>query len=215
MNITVVKAGKVLYHMFCWSWTTTGTMTGTRLGRTTVELNWNSDGYQTLEETLARIENPKMVPGALMLRDVLEDDMTFENATEYLMTILRGGPAYIILSGPNRIGHILTLQFNNSDNVKETLSDASNVTFMVQTNFDRWKPDPWYDPRRTAAEDALAMVGREVSGEKLGVWMALSTYPVHNMETIFSVLMTVEQAPWGYIRRGMYPINGHRIVPPP
>merc|ERR1719218_92430 len=85
-----------------------------------------------LSHIVARIKDPSMVPVALLFREIQEKQMTFDQATDYLMNVTLGAPAYIIMSGPGRVGHVLTLEFNKTDNVKETLTDASPVPYMVQ-----------------------------------------------------------------------------------
>jgi N-acylethanolamine-hydrolysing acid amidase len=205
LNITVTRGGAPLYHIFDWTWITTGTYTASRKGGVTLEENWNNDGSQSLEQILTRVQQPDFTPVAFLFRNVQESLMSFDAAATYLLNATLASPAYIIMSGPGRVGHVLTLMFNKSGNVKETIDDTSAVSYMVQTNYDRWKPDPPTDPRRTVAQDALAMVGRHRSGTELGVWMALGTYPVHNPHTMFSVLMSVDQIPEGYVRRAMIP----------
>ena len=108
------------------------------------------------------------------------------------------------MTGTHRRGAILTIDSNASLTRTEYLHDNMTVTFKVQTNYDRWLPDPPSDPRRTVAENTLTMMGRHRSGTELGVWMALSTYPVHNPTTLFSAIMSADHhSAEGYVREAM------------
>jgi N-acylethanolamine-hydrolysing acid amidase len=205
LNITVVRGGQVLYHIFDWTWLTGGAYTASRVGGVTLEENWNTDTSASVSHTHKLLGTPATGPVALLFPNIQESTMSFSAATEFLMNVSLASPAYIIMSGPGRVGHVLTLQVDKTANVRLTLNDSSPVPFLVQTNYDHWLPDPPTDPRRTAAERALSLVGPARSGTDLGVWMALSTYPVHNPSTKFSVLMTVEQFPEGYVREAMVP----------
>lgn len=205
LNITVTRGGSTLYHIFDWTWLTMGAYTASRIGGLTLEENWNYDGTQNLTQIIERLESPASMPVAFLFRYIQESEFSFSQATEYLMTVRLASPAYIIMSGPGRIGHVLSLMFDSTKNVKETLSDNSTTPYMVQTNYDRWMPDPPSDPRRTVAQNVLAMIGPERSGTELGVWMALGTYPVHNPSTMFTALMSVDRIPEGYVRVAMIP----------
>ena len=67
------------------------------------------------------------------------------------------------------------------------LSDT--LTVLVQTNYDRWQPDPKFDPRRTRAEEMLQSVllgsgtGHDAAATALDLLAVASAYPVHNPHT--------------------------------
>ena len=206
LNITVTKGGVYQYHVFDYTWISTGFYTSSRVGGVTLEENWRNVENPTFEQFTARVQNPNFVPVPFLFRHIQDQLMGFDDAVSYLMSATLASPGYIIMSGPGRRGAILTLSFNNTKNVREGLDDSSNVTFKVQTNYDRWLPDPSDDPRRTVAERVLGDVeGPARRGTELGVWMALSTFPVHNPGTMFTVLMRADRAPEGYVRRQMLP----------
>ena len=73
--------------------------------------------------------------------------------------------------------------------------------------YDRWLPDPPEDPRRSVAEETLRLVLRSnlpsSSRGELALWMALSEYPVQEVSTMFSVVLSVDTVPEGYIRDPM------------
>eukprot|EP00759_Apiculatamorpha_spiralis_P003551 PhF_6_TR11683/c0_g1_i2/m.18933 len=114
------------------------------------------------------------------------------------MTTQYASPFYVIMSAPGRKGAILTIMFNSTNNVAQYLNDTTSPSFMVQTNYDRWLPDPKQSypiGRRTRAEQMLTMLGQGRAGTELGVWMAMTSYPVHNPSTMFSALMGPDKEP--------------------
>jgi N-acylethanolamine-hydrolysing acid amidase len=210
LDITVKRNGTYQYSIFDYTWVTTGFYTGSRKcdrNGLTLEENWRDYDNPSYEVLMGRIQSKGFVPVALMFREVMEQSLSFDQAISYITTVNLGSPAYVIMSGSQRQGAILTLFWNASHNVQEHLDDSSHVTFKVQTNYDRWLPDPTDDPRRTVAEKALTAVGRHRSGTEWGVWMALSTYPVHDVQTLFTVLMRPDKDPEGFIRDAMIPAS--------
>ena len=205
LNITVTKGGQVLYHIFDWMWMTTGFFTGSRRNAVTLEMNWRDHSQINLLEIMARLMTPTTMPTLWMYRTILEQGLDFESAVSNLNTTVFAAPFYAIMSGTGRRGAVITTFFNNSDNVIDFVNDASEKPYMVQTNYDRWLPDPPSDPRRTVAEDTLAMELPSRAGSLLGVWMAASVFPVHNQDTMYTVLLSVSAPPEGYIRTDMIP----------
>ena len=130
--------------------------------------------------------------------------MDFPHAVSFLANTNFAAPFYAIVTGTQRRGAIISIQANTSNTRVEYLNDTSSVSFKVQTNFNRWVPDStegiYPEGRRTMAESTMTMLGRERSGSELGVWMALSAYPVLNPSTMFSVLMSVSKEPEIYVR---------------
>ena len=210
LNVTFVQGGEVQFHAFDWVWMTSGFLTGSRVGGVTLELNWREHGYVSLEDILLRIADPANVPTKLQFRHILSAKMNFRQSLAFMNTSTYAAPFYAITAGEGRIGAVVTASFNKTENYVEVLSDATDRKgwYMVQTNYDRWEPDPPRDPRRTVAEEHLAMLGRARGGSELGVWMTASVYPVHNPGTMYTALMRTDRAPEGYIRRAMVPDGG-------
>ena len=204
LNVNVTRGGKHLYSIVDWTWII-GAATTSRVGGVTLEMNWNNDGPDTpMAEIIDRILNPSTKGILQIFRSISEKEMDFDQAVSYIASSQFAAPFYNIVSGTKRRGAILTLEFNATNNIVEYLTDESPVTFMVQTNYDRWKPDTGL-LRRTAAENALTAVGRDRSGTELGVWMALSTYPVHNAQTLFTAILSVAKEPEAFVRTAMLP----------
>ena len=208
LNITVMRNGTVLYYIYDWTWMTTGFYTGSSIGGVTLEENWREHGYLSIEDILAAIADPKSVPTIFMFRHILENQMDFDQTLDYLNSTTFAAPFYAIVSGTGRRGAVVTAAWNHSANYIAVLDDSSYPKwYMVQTNYDRWEPDPTWDPRRTVAEQHFEMIGHETGGSLLGVWMVASVFPVHNTGTMYTALMGVDHPPEGYIRVPMVPMQ--------
>jgi N-acylethanolamine-hydrolysing acid amidase len=204
LDAVVMRGGKVLYHIIDWTWII-GAATTSRQGALTLEMNWNNDGpYLPLGEIVSRLLLPSTIGVLQLFRKINEEGLDFDDAIHLIATADFAAPFYNIISGTGRRGAVLTIAYNRTNDVVELINDTSPVSYMVQTNYDRWKPDQG-KLRRTTAENALKMMGRERSGTELGVWMALSTYPVHNPFTLFTCLMRVDRDPEVYLREAMVP----------
>lgn len=200
LHITAIRNNQTVYEAFDWTWITGGFLTSSRFDGVTTEENWRDYGNHTMVEIFQRIMTPGTIPTQLIQRVVQENATRFEDAVEYFRTVQLAAPVYIIMSGTGRRGAVLSLYFNSSENVVELINDDSDSWFMVQTNYDRWLPDPPTDPRRTVAENALRAIGQDQGGSQLGVWMAISTFPVHNSGTMYTVIMSAMEPIFGFVR---------------
>ena len=221
--INSTKGGNATeFEMVDWMWATSGVYTGFRKNAVTLEMNWRNRGpAESLVEIFNRLlHTPNTWPTVFAYRHILQSGMDYDQARATFLTSTFAAPFYVIMSGTQRRGAVLTIAFNRTANNAQFLSDANltaaaagfRTSFMVQTNYDRWLPDPTSDPRRTVAEDVLHNIeSADRRGTELGVWMALGTYPVHNPMTMFTVLMSVGyDSIEGYARRQMLPKDGPR-----
>jgi len=86
------------------------------------------------------------IPNVWLLRKILENEVTYENALDKLLNTRIIAPVYYVISGikPNEgavierdpVGHNGFYQLNSTN------------WFLIQTNYDRDEPDPFHDPRR-------------------------------------------------------------------
>ena len=222
LNITVINSttNSVLYSVFDWSWVTMGFATASRLGGVTLEQNWRvaEDGLpQPWAATMERLLDPRTIPIQFVHRIIQEKAMNFDAAVALLKTSLFAAPFYNIVSGPGGRGAVLSVDWHKEKSVVEFLSEPVG-SFLVQTNYDRWLPDPPADPRRTVAERTLILLLGSSEGAPrvpvtlleqrpgdLVLWMALSEYPVYEVSTMFSVILSVNKDPEGYVRDPLVP----------
>ena len=212
LHITVVKNGTVLYEVFDWTWLTSGFATSARKGGITLEDNWRMGTYRNALEIVEML-NQGAMPLVWAQRHAMENNMDFDETLNFYNTTAFASPFYLIMSGTGRRGAVIAVGWNATDNVIDIIDDSSSQSFMIETNYDRWKPDPKDDPRRTVAHNALMSLTPERRGTRLGLYMALGTYPVHNPATLFTTLMTTgedaQDGPTieGWTRVPMYPMQ--------
>jgi N-acylethanolamine-hydrolysing acid amidase len=208
LDITVTQGGVEQYRMFDWMWMTTGVYTGSRRGHQTLEFNWRHHSELSAIQVIGRLLDNATMPVQFLFRTIFERAMSYEESITFINTTQFATNFYCISAGTERRGAIYTISYNSSDNVVVLLSDNSTLPYMVQTNYDRWLPDPMSDPRRTVAEQHLALIGPARAGTELGVWMVAGVYPVHNENTMYTALMSVDTDLEAYIREPMTPQGG-------
>lgn len=93
------------------------------------------------------------MPTVWLLRRVLAEETNYHNALQRLKTQRVGAPVYFMISGTKDNEGCVIEKDCNSVHATYELSDTT--WFLVQTNYDRDQPDPWYDPRRGAVENRL------------------------------------------------------------
>ena len=135
-------------------------------------------------------------------RAVMEANATYAQALHTLTTYKPLGPAYIIVAGvqPGE-GAVVTKQFNESAesagvpwnptaDVWDLQGELSNGSFYVlQTNYDRWKPPPEFDDRRYPGMNCLEAIGKDKI-DAGAIWGVLSSNPTRNALTTFSTVMS-------------------------
>ena len=224
----------VVSRWFDWAWICAGaTATGVSVGGFTWEINEKSMfvprawGLARLLNTSVTSPNSSyaVLPMALTGRVAFDRGYGFDAAVAFASgdtaalrratndaSVLAASllsPAFFIMSGPGRRGVVLSVTVDPVTAVRATvINDTTPTAFLVQTNYDHWLPDPPNDPRRTVAEAALTALGPNLAGSPVGVSLALSTYPVHNPNTFYSALMSVEEGLVLGIKR-------QRMVPAP
>jgi hypothetical protein len=127
------------------------------------------------------------IPDVWLLRKVLEEEYTYENALERLKTTRIGGPVYYVVSGtkPNE-GAVIE---RDSNAVHGFYTLNSTTWFLVQTNYDRDQPDPFHDPRRIAVENRIREHGQAGFNEKLLFEEFMTVWPTFNIATIMTAIM--------------------------
>merc|ERR1712185_587197 len=92
--------------------------------------------------------------------------------------------------------------------------DPDKDFYLCQSNTDLWLPDNPADPRRTAAEILLHRLGRREGTSQLGLFAALSAYPVHNPNTAYTALMSAASGEFhAYAREASCPMDpGSSVV---
>jgi N-acylethanolamine-hydrolysing acid amidase len=218
-NVDPSAPAPILFQVVDMYWMSGGFVTGFKSGHVTLQENWRySDiGPLTLSMILGRIVNDDAtVPQVHMFRYALMGQRgmaprpDFAEVVRFLNGSTFAAPFYGIVSGTDRRGAVISASFDRTTNRVMFLGAAdfpSHPWYAVQTNWDQWKPDV-NRKRRLHAEHNLADLGQEEGATRLGVWQAISAYPVHNEGTFYTVVMDVTMLRIrGIIRQEMMPYN--------
>ena len=166
-----------------------GTLTGIRYEGFTLSLNQRNNRTRGIFNIIKTffIKNEDNVP--YLLRKVLNSNKTYEEALETLSKKKLDAPVYFIIGGKNHNqGAIISRTFKGIQNFT-TLNNETNGWFLVQTNYDRFLPDPVKDRRRIPAENRINSIGKLKINESILFEDVLSLVPNLNNKTIETVIM--------------------------
>lgn len=189
-----------------WYWVTSGFMTAVVPGVASVQENWRY-GQVSSESVFAAAERG-VTPQVLLFRDAFGTAdggksgaaSAFDAFVDAVAFTELAAPMYAIAGGPGADdGAIITRDPAGPAQPVSThgiarLADAAigagaGWRALVQTNYDRWEPDPPSDPRRTAAEHLLRSMSPEVGSSSVGAFAVVSAYPVFNEDTAYTAIM--------------------------
>jgi len=169
-----------------------GVLTGIRPNRFTFSINERFDAHDPgIKGILKWIEGDHSGHWlGFLTRDVMENATSFQEAFNLLSNTKMLAPAYFILGGNSSSqGAIVTRSSGKAVDVVR-LREPATRWYLLQTNYDNWKPTPFYDPRREAGNhcmDQMTVLGTNFKG----LFGVLSSQPVLNKLTVHSALMSV------------------------
>uniref|UniRef100_A0A8C0ESG4 Acid ceramidase n=1 Tax=Bubo bubo TaxID=30461 RepID=A0A8C0ESG4_BUBBB len=125
-----------------------------------------------------------------LTRTVLENATSYQDAKEKLAKTRLLAPAYFILGGKNSgEGCVITRSRTATLDIWD-LDIKKGTWYVLETNYDRWKPPLILDNRRTPAMKCLNQTMQE-NISLPAIYDVLSTKPVLNKLTVCTTLMAV------------------------
>uniref|UniRef100_A0A8C3WSK3 Acid ceramidase n=1 Tax=Catagonus wagneri TaxID=51154 RepID=A0A8C3WSK3_9CETA len=168
-----------------------GVLTGFKPGLFSLTLNErfsSNGGYVGILEWIWGKKDAKWI--GFIIRSVLENSTSYEEAKNILTKTKILAPAYFILGGNmSGEGCVITRDRKQSLDVYE-LDPKQGRWYVVQTNYDRWKNAFFLDDRRTPAKACLNKTTQE-NISLATMYDVLSTKPVLNKLTVFTTLIDV------------------------
>jgi acid ceramidase len=126
-----------------------------------------------------------------LVRDTLEQANNFEEAKAMLNNTEILSPVYYILGGARSgEGAIITRARESSVDVLSMNLSNENGWYVLETNYDNWKPPLFIDDRRTPGNECMHKLGRADVGFP-GLFNVLSSQTTLNKLTVYTVLMQV------------------------
>ncbi|CAB4015127.1 Hypothetical predicted protein, partial [Paramuricea clavata] len=183
------KNGKLVYSGITFAGYI-GILTGQKPLAFTVTLDERDKGY--LWENIFQLLLAKTTPVGFFLRSLLaNEESNFDYVIKQISQVEMIAPAYIIVGGVKKgEGAVVTrARIETLDVWKLNVSDGR--WFLVETNYDHWKPPPSSDDRRHPAIKAMNQMGQKNVGVK-GLFQVMSTKPVLNNSTVFTSIMSAK-----------------------
>lgn len=124
-----------------------------------------------------------------LTRSVLETQTTYLGAKKMLRDTAVLSTAYFILGGvaPGE-ACVITRRVDEPSDVWEMANISDHSWFILQTNYDHWLPQPFYDDRQTPGTYCMLQHGQTAVGYS-ALFDVLSTVPNLNQETVYTTLM--------------------------
>jgi N-acylethanolamine-hydrolysing acid amidase len=127
-----------------------------------------------------------------LLRNVLLNDKSYQSAVESISTEKITAPTYYILAGTQPGEGVVLTRDRNTLADKWTVSatpTTSGSWYILETNYDHWKPTYKYDNRRYYGNEYMKNLGQKNGATTDGLKSVLTTSPVQNRFTSLTVLM--------------------------
>ena len=122
----------------------------------------------------------------VVIRETLADiNMNYNDAVSKLTSTRLIAPCFLIIGGPRAEGVVITRDRSKAIDVWH----LNETWYLVETNYDHWKPPPATDNRRDPAIRTLNSIGRSnITADTL--FRVLSTPPVLNTATSYTTVMS-------------------------
>lgn len=186
--VEFVRGGRTLYTGTTFAGMV-GLLTGQKPHAYTISVDERDQGFWWMNVLEAFIAGTHGI-STLHVRDALADkDMDFGAVVDFLAEKPFIAPCYVIVGGtsPNE-GVVITRDRSEAQDVWRM--DANNGDwFLVETNYDHWKPPPDDDDRRDPAIKAMVEMSRG-GLNATSLFRVMSTPPVLNSGTTYTVVMS-------------------------
>lgn len=191
-NLTITvdfqKGGKTIYTGTTFAGYI-GMLTGQKPHAFTVSMNERDKGKIWMNGLEALINGMSAVT-SIRIRDALaSEDFSYEKALAFLSDKPLIAPCYIIVGGtkPSE-GAVITRDRSGAASTMKIDTQSGNW-FVLETNYDHWTTPPPEDDRRDPGIKYMNEMGKENATEA-GLFHVLSTEPVLNMQTTYTVVMS-------------------------
>lgn len=188
VNIDYQKNGKTVYKTVSFAGYV-GVLSGMKPGVMTLTLNerFNIDGgFIGIIEWILGKRDAKW--SSFLSRDVLETATSYKQALDMLANEEVLAPVYYILGGTKSGEGVVITRSRTKCLDQMSLNPTNKTWFVLETNYDNWKPPLIIDDRRTPGKACMNKMGQENVSFK-GLYNVLSTQPVLNKLTTYTTLM--------------------------
>jgi len=159
---------------------------GIKPGKFAISINEREKG--SIFENLREYLYEDSIGAPYLVRKILENATTFDEAVQMASTVRIIAPAYYTISGvqPHE-GVIITRSATEVTNA-HWLKDNTPDWFILVTNYDRGEIEPANDYRSLPGENRLNLIGQNITEQQL-MDEVMAKFPTLNIETIITVIM--------------------------
>jgi len=126
-----------------------------------------------------------------LIRNVLLNTNSFDEALNTFSNHPLIANVYFTLAG-TKSGEGAIISRNRINATDVWRLNAPSTWYILETNYDHWEPPPWYDDRRTPANNAMKAMGRSALSFA-GLLEVLTVKPVLNLQTAYTALISADQ----------------------
>lgn len=167
-----------------------GVLTGLKKNAFSLSVNERfklNGGYVGIIEWILGHRNQKW--NGILTREVMEKASSYTEAQKMLILPKLLAPTYFILTGNKSAQGCVITRGRHDVNLwfLRNYENTPTSWYLVQTNYDHWKPPPPLDNRRVPAIICLELFGQE--NAVFTLYNVMSTVPVLNKLTVYSAIM--------------------------
>ena len=183
-----------------------GVLTGSKPGGVSVSLDERDVG-EWWENAISALKQGSHGIVSLLIRDILQtedEEMDFVTAVERLSSTPLITPCYLIVGGQLSTEGVIITRDRIAALDKWYLHPDKDQWYVLETNYDHWKPPPSDDNRRDPGVKVMNAIGQDgINFDSL--FRVLSTAPVLNNGTTYTTIMSPNSGSWFYNTTIRYP----------
>lgn len=166
-----------------------GLLTGMRPGAFSLSIDERTSANGTILTNIVEMlfHNGRSI--GFFLREVLQNETDYSAALQKLQTTPLVSVSYLIIGGV-RAGEGAVVTRDRATAADTWLLDAPSRWFLVETNYDHWKPVPAHDDRRQPANQRMSASSQKFINGTYMFYDVLGRFPNLNSHTTYSVIMS-------------------------
>lgn len=191
MIVNATQNGQLLFQYVTFGGFV-GVLSGMRPGGVSITIDTRFQPLLSLfeEVVLGMLQrNDSLV--TFVARQVLEQQLDYLGALNMLSNTPLVCSVYYIVAGAGKSeGAVISRNRTSAVDIWKLGSSPSGVGswFLLETNYDHWRPAPWFDDRRDPGIQHMEEMGQNVTSMEDGLWKVVSTKPTLNLETTISYI---------------------------
>ena len=187
INVRFERGGKAVFTGTTFAGYV-GILTGCRTNGISISMNERNQG-EWWKNVIEALKDGTHGIVSLLIREVLQNEtLSFKEAVGILSSTPFIAPCYLIVGGVDKTEAVVVTRDRESAIDQWYINPDNGSWFILETNYDHWKPPPSDDDRRDPGIKAMNDVGHANIAPKT-LFKVLSTPPVLNSGTTYTTTM--------------------------